>query len=333
MAILPFRFGCPSCASHLIFALLIRSITSPYWAFALLERPPESTCRQATAFVSSASRRLRKRRRARSTRLAQAVDHDGLSSVGAQESPSAAPRLTILPSTVTLERVSLQLPRTLARRLFASDPHRDYALRNVTMTINSTTGNFVLLTGESSSGKSALLNVIRGRYQPTSGSMMVSTSILPSGGSPTTMCRAARPVYLDDPRRDTHRDESLQSVGAVVDRHVARLAHGGADDDITVDDVHSVISELSQRLSLDVSSQNRIIKPCDLSQSESYRFGLLLACLESMLGGLTSSSSSSLSLENNLDVPSTDRSNEPIYLPAPILLLDEVSELSAGSVH
>jgi energy-coupling factor transporter ATP-binding protein EcfA2 len=331
MAILPFRFGFPSCASHLLFALLIRSITSPHrGACALLGRPPESTCRQATAFVSSASRRLHhKRHRARSTRLAQAVvDHDELSSVGAQDSPSAAPRLTILPSTVTLESLSLQFPRTLSRRLFASDPHRDHALQNVTMTINSTTGNFVLLTGESSSGKSALLNVIRGRYQPTSGSMMVWTA-LPSGGAATTMCRTAKPVYLDDPRRDTLRDESFHTIGAIVDRHVARLAHGGAD---TVEVVQPVIKELSQRLSLDVSSRNRIIKPCDLSQSESYRFGLLLACLESMLGGLTSSSSS-LSLENNLDVPSTDRSNEPIYLPAPILLLDEVSELSAGSVH
>jgi energy-coupling factor transporter ATP-binding protein EcfA2 len=323
MAILPFRFGCPSCASRLLFAILIRSITSPYrGACALLGRPPASTCRQATAFVPSASRRLHPmRRRALTTWLAQAVDHDGLSSVGAQESPSAAPRLPVLPSTVTLESVSLQFPRTLSRRLFASDPRRDDALRNVTMTINSTTGNFVLLAGESSSGKSALLNVIRGRYQPTSGSAMVSTT-MSSGGSPTIMCRAAKPVYLDDPRRDTHRDESFHSVGSVVDRHVARLAYGGAG---TVD-VQPLVDELSRRLELDVSSRNRIIKPCELSQSESYRFGLLLACLESMLDRPTFSSS----LENNCDVPTTDLDNEQIYLPAPILLLDEVSELCAG---
>lgn len=139
------------------------------------------------------------------------------------------------------------------------------------------------------------------------------------------MCRTAKPVYLDDPRRDTHRDESFQSVGAILDRHVARVASGG---DTAAAVVQPLVDEVSRRLRLDLAAGLRTVTPCDLSQSESYRFGLLLACLESMLGGpemSSSSSSSSSFVHNQSDDPEDDRIDETHwYLPAPILLLDEV---------
>jgi energy-coupling factor transporter ATP-binding protein EcfA2 len=309
MAILPFRLGRPRC----ILAFLIHTISFTFPAYAFQAFLPDFTQSQGTpSFVSSA--RLRQRSRHLSGLAHAAIDQDGTSSAGAR----AAPRHRITPSTVTLDSVSLQFPRTFTRRLFASDPHRDHALRNVTLTINSTTGNFVLLTGASSSGKSALMNVIRGRYQPTSGSVIVSS---PTPGASDRVCRTAKPVYLDDPRRDTHRDESFQSVGAILDRHVSRVA-SGCDAAAAV--VRPLVDEVSRRLRLNLSAERRTVKPCDLSQSESYRFGLLLACVESMLGGLEMSPSSSF-VHNQSYEPEDDRIDETHwYLPAPILLLDEV---------
>ena len=78
--------------------------------------------------------------------------------------------IQFVPSQVEFQQVSQQYPETLARRLFSSVPRREFALHNVSFILQS---KFVLLTGASSSGKSALVKMISGVETPVQGAVRI----------------------------------------------------------------------------------------------------------------------------------------------------------------
>lgn len=235
--------------------------------------------------------------------------------------------LRVLPTVLELNQVSLKLPRTLQRLMFSSDPYREHALRNMSLVINPS--EFVLITGPSSSGKSALLKILTGSWTPTTGSVNISTAKSDSDSDSTVVREslaaaparsAAKPVYLDDPTRFTYRDsaQTLESILQEILRASWRVQDCGRTSTLLKVN-EGLVNELCKCLGLReaLESASRL-RPRDLSQSESYCFGLLIASLESMLPAAEVTYSDDLTCQATRACTCS--------LPAPILLLDEVRE-------
>jgi energy-coupling factor transporter ATP-binding protein EcfA2 len=102
--------------------------------------------------------------------------------------PQGPATIRIVPSRVSVKNVTHAYPDTLWRKLTSSVPRRPQALSNIQFELESA---FSLLTGPSSSGKSALFRMILGNELPSiSGSVRINTTV----GN----CQfPARPVLLD----------------------------------------------------------------------------------------------------------------------------------------
>lgn len=193
------------------------------------------------------------------------------------------------PAKITLDQACLQYPDTLARRLFSSVPRREYAVDYVSCQFSS---EIVLLQGASSSGKSALMKLILGQEEATSGSVVVDS----------TQVRAAQPIWLaDKPPLDNKR--TVRSI---------------LENQSTTTGSRSVIQKQMAGVFADWLQLVDVFRktPAELSPSENYRLRLGEACLQSCLAHIQE------------DVVLVDQST--LLLPAPILLLDEWLDLETS---
>lgn len=192
------------------------------------------------------------------------------------------------PSQVTLDQVSLQYPETLARRLFSSVPRRDFAVRNVSLTLEQ---EIVFLQGASSSGKSALMKLIAGLETPTHGSVDIRGS--------------ATPIWLADKPVQDH-SHSVQQLLEKEARQFITLKSTPQDPRRDAW-IPIIISTFTRLMHLDPDSPSFQQTPAaPLSPSENYKIRLAVACLQSSLPGLR-----------------WNKVNDTPTLPAPLLLLDE----------
>jgi ABC-type proline/glycine betaine transport system ATPase subunit len=189
--------------------------------------------------------------------------------VHALSTPKPA-NISFSPSSVELDHVSKQHPVTWQRRFLSSVPLREFALKDVTLMLDS--HQLILFQGASSSGKSTLLKAIQQPKEVTKG----------------TVTMRGRPVYLDQRPSFAGRRKNQQVLDAFWEKT------NSLDDSQRV----ALVRDLASLLGFDDDWTQR--RPSDLSPSETYRFALLLACLESCT--------------------STDTRSG---FPAPILLLDE----------
>lgn len=227
-----------------------------------------------------------------------------------------------VPSQVEFQQVSQQFSETLARRLFSSVPRRDFALCNVSWTMQS---ELTLLTGASSSGKSALMKIISGVETPVQGSFRIQClwGQYPAPDSTTKTQHAqwlAKPVYLDqrpslDGRRTVRQilcqqEESiLQKLLLLCEpkqKQPSELSSPSSSLRIFLESLlNALTAELCSCLQLtpastsmmnDNSNSNNKYDittaawmdqtPLQLSPSQSYRLTLVTACLQSSMANL-----------------------------------------------
>lgn len=197
-----------------------------------------------------------------------------------------------LPSRVSLDEACLQYPVTLARRLFSSVPRREFAVDHVSCCFSS---EVVLLQGASSSGKSALMKVILGAEEATSGKLNVETAC--TDGDPAALQVVAKPVMLaDKPPFD-----NKQSARAILEEQARHDLPKELNDDSRKLDSR-LAEAFAYLVQLDGSQCSKT--PSELSPSENYRLRLAEACIQS-------------------SAPDSVLSEEKVVLPGPILLLDE----------
>lgn len=162
---------------------------------------------------------------------------------------------TSLPTSLSIEQVSQSYPSSLLRALFSSVPRREYAIRNITLHVDS---GMLLLLGASSSGKSTILRIVAGMESPVSGSV-------------TWDPPAVRPVYLDRrPEKDSSR-----TVQTILNSLSAE-SNGSSE---------AFIAHVCETVGFGVRELKST--PSELSPSDNYRFGLICATLKSTLPALS----------------------------------------------
>lgn len=220
-----------------------------------------------------------------------------------------------VPSSVTLERVSHSYPDTLWRKLTSSEPRRELALDDVSLSWGPSDETTSLLLGESSSGKSALLKLITGKETPIEGTVRIENYSIPSNTDAAINSEGAhsKPVYLDA-RPSYGQSQVVQDIW--MD---ASIKAGGNSLGI------SLMEDLSSHILLDLSLASEIR---DLSTSEVYRCRIGEACIESMLSEANLDTRTSLTTSSSEHAPSTAN----VALPAPVLLLDEWLDTETTSV-
>jgi ABC-type thiamine transport system ATPase subunit len=207
-------------------------------------------------------------------------------------------RVQFQPSPVEIENFTLSFPLTWQRRFLSSVPFRERALDNVTVCLSE----FCFIQGASSSGKSTLLKAILNQTQQ-------STT---TGGTVTIVarpdCAPAKPIYFN--QKPPY--EARLRIEEVLDQQWSRNEF--ALDKTTREEITSLFADY---LGLRNGQTDDWLhkKPSQLSPSESYRFVLLLACLQSSCSG---------------DVRRFE--NDHVLLPAPIVLLDEWLDTETSTV-
>ncbi len=262
-------------------------------------------------------------------------------------SSSSVNRWSWVPSHIQLTQVWLSYPETLWRRLFSSVPRRPYALANVTLNIQG--GQLLIIQGASSSGKSTLLRLVAGDEQPVQGSVIISASSdnieAANVAKPISLGQKEFPFssYYDDgnsmkemldqiidhklnnkPR--SQKQQPSTSVTTTTPRTTTTTTTTTTHNELVLQQAaHDLGVHLCQICELSESTHG--MKLHQLSPSEFYRWGLVMASLQSVLPTLSSSPvpDAASDLSSN---------NMPWQLPAPILLLDEWMDLeTSGIVH
>jgi len=150
--------------------------------------------------------------------------------------------LQLNPSRIRFDDVSQAYEDTLFRKLFSSVPRREFALNKVSFDVDG--GNFLVILGASSSGKSTILRLLHGTEQPVSGSISVEST--------------SRPIYLD--RKPSAGDRrTIETL--LIERFEAK-------------EIGVAICDL---IELDYKKETS-----DLTASESYKYALVEACMASM---------------------------------------------------
>lgn len=226
------------------------------------------------------------------------------------------------PLQILVNDVSVVYPVTLAQRLFSASPRRQYALKDLSWHLSHP--QLILLTGDSSAGKSTLLRVIAGlapSLQGGSVELRAATCFDDPGRRspnsdhhdkllPQTCCRP-HPVYLDvsadTPKYDYSSSGACTTVMSIIETMVTKKM------------LASQIPLIgSQRLAMLLASifmfdeEKQSSTSTVFSQSQIYRLRLLEASLESMFRG------------------SYD-ANQMVF-PAPLLLLDEWLDRETSTV-
>lgn len=161
------------------------------------------------------------------------------------------------PSTISLNDVSLQYPVTLARRLFSSEPRREFAVRDVSCEFGPS--EIVLLRGASQSGKSTLMKMIMGEEQPTSGSVNLGPAI------PTMLAAVYHTPAFDNKR----------TAQQILEQQARLLLEDEGE-------CSEVAAEFG-KLIIDSTSWSQT--PSQMTTSENYRLRLAEACIRSSLEG------------------------------------------------
>ena len=250
--------------------------------------------------------------------------------------PAGTIELEFALSQIQLDQVSLQYPVTLARKLFSSVPHRDYAVDHVSCQFCA---EAVLLQGASSSGKSALMEIILQANHPHPRS---------TGATPFSGTLSGR-VVLDCIPNVTHRDREGSSNFCEKDSVIIESAvpillaekppydNSQTAQALLEQEARQNIScrlepsedEVSALVATLVATFGRLVRldedlcsfktPAQLSPSENFRLRLAEACLQSSVPHMSKTTSSS--------------SATSIYtLPAPIILLDEWLDFETSGI-
>lgn len=204
------------------------------------------------------------------------------------------------PSTVEINGFTQSFPLTWQRRFLSSVPFREKALDDITITLS----NLCLIRGASSSGKSTLLKAIH--QQSTAGMTSGTITIISSNES-----SPAKPIYLD--QKPPY--ENRRSIQEVIERQWSRIGDQSSTglDEGTRQEITSMFAGYLGFQYYSPSHPWLQQKPSQLSPSETYRFALLLACLESSCSS------------------GVQRNNETL-IPAPILLIDEWMDTETSTV-
>jgi energy-coupling factor transporter ATP-binding protein EcfA2 len=241
-----------------------------------------------------------------------------LLSFGSVLSFSAENLISWAPSSVSLQDVSQSYPSSVWRRLTSSVPRREFALENLSLSIES---EFIMLVGASSSGKSTILRVLLGE-EPVSGTVHITTT---NSNPDDVVVSPALPVLL----AERPPFESQQSVRSLWTTAILQQTQTPApmNDSDSAPFVELLLDDMTTIFEL----RDLEKKPCELSSSENFRCRLAEASLQSMLhhyhhhhgGGVSSLTSSS----------SPNPKQPPqLLLPAPILLLDEWMDKETSTV-
>lgn len=197
------------------------------------------------------------------------------------------------PSRIELDRVSHSYPESLWRTLTSSVPRREFAIDNLSLTLES---ELFMLLGASSSGKTTLLKLILGTEDPTFGTISISTK--------DHAVPPALPILLDE--RPKYGNSQQRTVDSILKETIRPNNDKKGEEEISSSRLVSLVADIADvlKLSLDQKAE-------DLSPSETYRCRLAEACLQSMLWTCS---------------PLEDQ------YPAPILLLDEWMDTETSTV-
>jgi putative ABC transport system ATP-binding protein len=154
--------------------------------------------------------------------------------------------LQLEPSKIALRSISQSYEDTLLRKLFSSIPRREFAVNDLSIELES--GDFLVILGASSSGKSTVLRLLQGSEKPVKGQVDIQST--------------STPVYLD-------RKPAFNDKDTVEEAILRRCHHGSA--------TLEAIRYLSRVVDLNTSQI-----PSQLTQSEIFKYGLIDACIESI---------------------------------------------------
>ncbi|GAX23743.1 hypothetical protein FisN_12Hh321 [Fistulifera solaris] len=215
---------------------------------------------------------------------------------------TARARVQFQPSPVEIENFTLSFPLTWQRRFLSSVPYREKALDNINVSLR----DFCFIRGSSSSGKSTLLKAIWNQTQQstTTGGTVTGTVTLVA----TPDCEPAIPIYLD--QKPPY--EARLRIKEVLDQQWS-----GNEDILDKTTREEITSLFADYLGLQRGQNDDWLhkKPSQFSPSETYRFTLLLACLQSSCSS---------------DIRRTE--DDKVLLPAPIFLLDEWMDTETSTV-
>ncbi|CAJ1966169.1 unnamed protein product [Cylindrotheca closterium] len=244
------------------------------------------------------------------------------------------------PCSIEISNLSHQYPVTLWRTLTSSEPRREFALQDVSLKLGP--HEFVLLLGDSSSGKSTLLRLILGLeerkiVQPTFGTIQIAvvvphyskeeeeeeddddnaTEILPPP--------AAVPVLLDQ-KPVYSNNRGSQTVQMILQEKLKKMNKASTiiqhhDEKSSQTTLFLIIERLCELMDLPLTK-----KGSDLSPSEAYRCAMTEASLESILTGKAAAAAV------NDDDDRDETSKTISSFPAPILLLDEWLDKETSTV-
>ena len=177
---------------------------------------------------------------------------------------------------IVFEDLSVQYPDSLWRQLTSATPRREFALKELSLELGSrNTGDLLLLTGDSESGKSTMLRLIQkccSSVDSSSNPMISSGSIkcyptpIPSNQESASLSATSIPIYLDS----FPSFSSQRSVEDIVDERLK------GEHPQSLEIAHSCFLPL---LLYDVKAHRR--KVCELSTSEVYLLEVALACAQS----------------------------------------------------
>lgn len=209
------------------------------------------------------------------------------------------------PCRIELDNVSQSYPQSIWRKLTSSVPRREYAIDQITLSLQN---EFILLLGASSSGKSTILKLILGKETPVSGSVTIS---VPKDKNFNRLLQPPLPVLLDERPLYLYVN-SPDTVERIWEQAISSIG-------TTYSTKNELFHDLAEVLDLSLEQ-----KGSNLSPSECYRCRIGEACLISML--------------SNQQPPQFQKDQEETeiqslkHTTAPIILLDEWMDTETSAV-
>ena len=228
------------------------------------------------------------------------------------------------PSSLTIKHVNLKYPRSILRTLFSSVPEREYALRDICIDIDSE--SLVLLTGLSSSGKSALFKCL-------------SSTSATHHCSDTKNVNLLEGAYWDGSIQINGQDVSSRNSNPILTTAkpiiVDRKFFGLRDDNKSVKEWLLSSFKRGEDISVETKSSYKALLE-DLVYDMSEIFGLNEETLGSSLINLSPSTQFSVTLVyasiQSIHEQLIISSQIPDSIYYPILCLDELFDFEHGAV-
>jgi ABC-type dipeptide/oligopeptide/nickel transport system ATPase subunit len=251
---------------------------------------------------------------------------------------SQHPVVRYIPQSIEFRHVSHQYPISLTRRLWSSVPLREWALYNLTLTLEPK--QLALVTGASSSGKSTLLHLILQQQQPTHGSVTITRHSAVHSQKRRLPAVASTPILLDQkpPFESKQTIESL--LNSVCKNKIKKRPYNDDDSSLSSVALWNAVATSLMRI-VDLNDDKKVprmqsqVVPSQLSPSEQYRFEIVRACLQSMSTAALERAGTNATNDANC-TKNTNNMNEidgrcdndddvtvEVSVTSPILLLDE----------